>query len=1743
MSIPASQAILWVKDELENSLARVRLGWESFTQDPGQKEALGRCLTDLHEIRGVLQVVGISGGALLTQEIERVLRVLKEQEEPPQEPVLEQVTRALMQLPMYLERVAGTRRDSVRMLLPQINALRTSIGSAPLDSENLTMELRFAERTAATTDHDIRRLAHALRPQFQSALLSFYRDPSNRDAVNTMIKVAQQIEAAAQIPAEFELWWLAGGFLESVRDGGHLLTTEIKQLIGRLDRELHNLQKKGEQKRSLQGLNQSLRTQVLHSTSSGSRVTAIRSAQRSEPKEDNWSASTADLSGPSQALLRTVGSVIREDLGRVKDRIDLYVRGGFRESAQVVAATDLLKKVCDTLTVLGLSDLSESLDRQRRFLSDQATGTSKAHEDTLLQVASVLLQIEDQLEDEINLLGKTRQLSDSSAQREAYGRARSLVVREVLVNLSRVKQIVADFISHPNQAPTLQEGVRPLLTEIVSALQIAGFESVAELIVRLNLALDPDRWLTRGRRLSTSLANRVADAIVSIEYWLENIRLNRGTLSAMLDNAESCIAGLEQAVPEVKGETTEEPMAEELPEGRGASPAALDGVSEPAPSIVEGTMETTSVVEPVPFQGVEPSSGGGVSSKPAQPRDREASLPPLSAAMAKRSGGDEPASTPEFLVVLRADAEPEIVPIFLEEAREVVRNLQVSYEMWLKNPEEETGPRTTIRRGFHTLKGSGRLAGALRLAEYAWKVESLLNRIIDNTLPTSADRVAFVGASISFVSELIKELEQGKARLPDYVERFRRAEALISRDDLEPETTPAPVPRIDPALYGIFSEEARHHMAVLREWLGSPQIPVPFSVSKAAHTLNGVSQMAQLEEMVQLFEPINHYFEALAYGLLSFTETDRDRLHRSLVTAEQCVGAYGNRQDLLPAVEPLHAEWQAVLGGSSSLLPESEKVPAQTGEAGREVGQLHPSPFSTRLPDPSGPSGKTSSEIQVVFLEEARELLEETVPLLEAGVDTLRPDQLSHLKRTLHTLKGGARVANFQAIASLAHELESVLDWATLHWDEVARDQLGELIQSAIGSLHQMLAQARQGQVPREDRRLMTSLARFMTTTLERQPAGIQTVESTPKTGPEDLETVQAAGPDPVVQQPGQPATPSTVVRVRAELLDQALNEAGEVGIYRARLEEQVNSIAFNLAEHARTVERLREQLRRLELETEAQMLARRPQETSESQAGFDPLELDRYTRVQELSRALAESVNDLTSLQHLLDNLIRESSTLLLQQGRVNTILQDNLMRGRLVSVQSVAPRLERVVERTAREAGKQARLLVQGTEAELDRRVLDRLVAPLEHMVRNAVFHGIESPERRQTLGKNLVGQIALTFRREGPEVIIEVADDGAGLNFQAIRDKAIELDLIPPGQEPSQDDLIQMIFRPGFSTARTLTQTAGRGVGMDVVSAEIRDLAGTVEVTSETGHGTRMLIRLPFTLAISQSLLVTAGTGQYAVPLHSIEGVGRMTTREYEEVIQKENPVYLYGGRNYRIMPLLHALGRSSEVASGTEVISLLLARGGDDYRAFAVDALIGSREIVVKPLGIQMASIPGISGATILGDGSIIFVLDPVGLVRALRRRSIVADATAVLAPAVRPRQRGLVLVVDDSITMRRVSQRFLERSGIEVMTAKDGVDALMLLGERIPDVALVDIEMPRMDGFELSTRIRADERLNSLPIVIITSRSGEKHRQRAQEIGVNAYLPKPYREEELLETLHRLRPDRFSTVQQTPVDHS
>ena len=602
--------------------------------------------------------------------------------------------------------------------------------------------------------------------------------------------------------------------------------------------------------------------------------------------------------------------------------------------------------------------------------------------------------------------------------------------------------------------------------------------------------------------------------------------------------------------------------------------------------------------------------------------------------------------------------------------------------------------------------------------------------------------------------------------------------------------------------------------------------------------------------------------------------------------------------------------------------------------------------------------------------------------------------------------------------------------------------------------------------------------------------------------------------------------SPQEQVRIRADLLDRLVNYAGEVAIYRARLEQQLGGFRGNLIELEATNNRLREQLRKLEIETEAQIIARYQRESDDTDRDFDPLELDRFSTLQQLTRALSESAADLTNLQASLEEQTRQYETLLLQQSRVSSDLQEGLMRTRMVPFESLVPRLRRVLRQAGTDTGKQVQLKVEGAQGEMDRNVLERMTAPLEHMLRNAVAHGLETPADRVKAGKPAEGAVRVAISREGSEVVITVSDDGRGLDFGAIREKAIQRGLLKPEVKATDEMLAAFILETGFSTAGEVSRLAGRGVGMDVVHNEIRQLGGALSIRSQPGKGSDFQIRLPFTLAVTQAVFVKIGETSYAVPIASVQGVGRIARSELEAQQASENPSFRYAGEDYGIHDLGRLLGLASAKAGESLQMPLLLARSGDLRVAICVDQVLGSREIVVKPTGPQVSSIQGIFGATVMGDGSVVIILDVAPLVR--RRAAEAARMVEeVVHEEVAVRRIPLVMVVDDSITMRKVSGRVLERNNYEVVTAKDGVDAIEKMAERVPDLMLLDIEMPRMDGYELATHMRNDARLAGVPIIMITSRTGEKHRQRAFEIGVNRYLGKPYQEAELIRNVKDL----------------
>ncbi len=595
--------------------------------------------------------------------------------------------------------------------------------------------------------------------------------------------------------------------------------------------------------------------------------------------------------------------------------------------------------------------------------------------------------------------------------------------------------------------------------------------------------------------------------------------------------------------------------------------------------------------------------------------------------------------------------------------------------------------------------------------------------------------------------------------------------------------------------------------------------------------------------------------------------------------------------------------------------------------------------------------------------------------------------------------------------------------------------------------------------------------------------------------------------------------------RIDAELLEDLLNAAGEISIYHSRLSQQVSSFEFNVEELDQTVARLKEQLRKLEIETEAQIMHGH-QDTLVAR-DFDPLELDRYSNIQQLSRALAESASDLASLKDMLSSITTEAEGLLVQQSRVTAELQDGLMRTRMVPFERHVPRLTRLVRQAAQEVGKRAELAVEGASGELDRQVLDKMLPPFEHMLRNAIVHGIEEPDVRQGNGKPAMGRITIRLHREGAEMVIDVADDGAGLDVDSIRRKAYELDMLKPDSKVTDEEIMELILTPGFTTAGKVTQSAGRGVGMDVVANEVKKLGGSLRISSVTGQGTNFTVRLPFTLAITQSLIVRTGEEVYALPLPTVEGVARIPRGELENLLSQSEPSYEYGEQSYKFRHLgMYLGGQAAQLPEDETFVPVILVQAGEYSAALLVDEMIASREIVVKSVGPQIASIRGVSGATILGDGRIVLILDIHALVRT--GAPVVELKKAAPTPS---DDRPLALVVDDSITVRRVTERFLQRNGLRAVTAKDGLDAISVLQDHKPDVILLDIEMPRMDGYEFASHVRNDPRFAEVPIIMITSRVGDKHRARAIELGVNDYLGKPYQDSQLLAAIERQLEDK------------
>lgn len=760
-----------------------------------------------------------------------------------------------------------------------------------------------------------------------------------------------------------------------------------------------------------------------------------------------------------------------------------------------------------------------------------------------------------------------------------------------------------------------------------------------------------------------------------------------------------------------------------------------------------------------------------------------------------------------------------------------------------------------------------------------------------------------------------------------------------------------------------------------------------------------------------------------------------------------------------------------------------------------------------------------------IFAEEAQELLPRLGGALRQWVS--RPDNASaraEVLRNLHTIKGSARLAGALRLGEMAHRMETSVERLG---SELPRDADLEPVQVAFDAIEARFEVLRH--TSPETQNVVQTAPEIETPSDDLPPTEPAPAAEPVAVGTEVARATTLEGLSLPASPLLAPVRAGAAVRVRPELLDRMVNQAGEVMISRTRMEAELVTLRGSLKELTGNLDRLRAQLRDMELQAETQMQSRLAQARDADQA-FDPLEFDRFTRVQEITRMMAESVNDVATVQRNLQRALEATEDGLVAQGRQARELQRDLLRTRMVEFEGISERLYRVVRQASKETGKQVRLDITGGNIEMDRGVLDRMTAAFEHLLRNSVVHGIESPAAREAAGKSAEGRIEIRLAQELNDVSVVFSDDGAGLDLVRLRERAAELGAADAAGL-SDAEAAQLVFTPGLSTAAETSSLAGRGIGMDVVRSDVVALGGRVETHTESGAGTRFRLMLPLTTAVTQVVMVRAGALTLGVPSNLVEVVRRLTPAELERayasgtlpVTGEEVPFYWAGA-------LLQSSPRSQERAGRT--LPVVIFRSAAQRVAMHVDEVLGNQEVVVKNLGPQLSRLPGLAGMSVLASGAVALIYNPVALatvygpqvtgwVASQRVAEPLADGDGSSAAALALSAVPLVLVVDDSITVRRVTQRLLQREGYRVSLAADGLQALERLQQERPTVVLSDIEMPRMDGFDLVRNIRGDARLSGLPVIMITSRIAEKHREHARELGVDHYLGKPYSEDELL----------------------
>ena len=734
------------------------------------------------------------------------------------------------------------------------------------------------------------------------------------------------------------------------------------------------------------------------------------------------------------------------------------------------------------------------------------------------------------------------------------------------------------------------------------------------------------------------------------------------------------------------------------------------------------------------------------------------------------------------------------------------------------------------------------------------------------------------------------------------------------------------------------------------------------------------------------------------------------------------------------------------------------------------------------------------------------------------------------LRRSVHTLKGAAGVVGISDVADWGHDFEDFLDWLYEEAEEIGPDMITAML-DASDILDRLVGTSGadvDAEIKAVKRQFVVSMGidkDHDQIPLHIPDAGLEKVEETPEGESEVEKELKSEVPSPAY------SVPVTTLRVELKRIDRLVGQMGEMATGFSSFDQIMTSLQNSVEELNLTAKRLKNIAGNLETGYELATIPHIGGSGGISDAAggdlantaiedFDPLELDRYSELNIIIRSLNEVAEDLSAIQDQTESLYMDFDGSLHRQRIVFNALQNTVTRVRMSPLSGLANRLSRTVRETARQVGKKAKLVIEGGQVEMDKQVWEKLADPLMHLLRNSVEHGIESVERRRALGKFPVGIILLQASRKGNQVTISLSDDGAGLDFQAIESKLAAKMSREKIKRMTRQELSETIFQPGFSTKTEVTQISGRGMGLDVVKTAIQELNGSIEASSGKAGGLTFTIRLPVRIALFQALLVRLCDRNFAFHLNEIERVAHLNPDEIEE-----NSVRIGADK----LPLIDAgqiLGLRNNMHPSEEALGkaiLLIVENEGKSGAIKIDGLLDRQDMVFKDLGSHLRKVQFISGVTITGDGKLVPILNPYELLEA---ETDMVEARP-FAKVSATKTALDILIADDSVSVRRVLSTFIKEQGWNPITAKDGVDALEMVRETVPDLILLDIEMPKMNGFEVMQVLRAQPVLKNIPVVMLTSRSARKYQDRAESLGARGYVTKPYREEELISLITSL----------------